>query len=126
MKGPKIGSLTIVNANDSDWTKHNYVLSFGAYGELRLLVWANSLEDALDEAIDWLVDNAPGHIVDDQVNEAYEAAIAEGKSEDEAHEEAEVDTTSGGNCGNHILSHEWAIVAEDPSSDELLGIAARR
>lgn len=114
-----------VNATDADWTRHRYILWFGAYGTTRLMVWANSLDDALDGAIDWLVDNAPGHIVDDQVNEAYEEAIGAGKSEDEAREEAESDTTIGGNAGNHILSHEWGIVKEDPSRADLLELEGR-
>lgn len=111
--------LHIVNPSDKGWTSHRYILSFGAYGDTHLLVWANHLQDALDEAIDWLVDNAPGHIVDDQVNEAYAEAIAEGKSEDEAYEIAEEDTTSGGNCGNHILSYEWSMI-EDPDRETVI------
>lgn len=114
-----------VNPNDKNWTRHRFILWFGAYGSTRLMVWANHLEDALDEAIDWLVENAPGHIVDDQVNEAYNAALAEGKSEEEAIEEAEADTTTGGNAGNHILSYEWGIVAEDPSRADVLEIQRR-
>lgn len=111
--------LHIVNATDSKWTSHRYILSFGAYGSTNLLIWANGLESALDEAIDWLVKNAPGHIVDDQVTEAYNEAIAEGKSEDEAWAYSEEDTTCGGNCGNHILSYEWSMI-EDPDRATIL------
>ncbi len=60
-----------VNPGDRDWTCHVYVLYFGAYGWTQLRVWANHLEDALDECIDWIVDNAPGLLADDQVAEEY-------------------------------------------------------
>ncbi len=107
-------ALVSVNPTDSHWTRHRYILAFGAYGWTKLLVWANSLDDALNEAIDWLVDNAPGHIVDDQVQEAYDEAIAAGMSDDKAAEVSTADCTSGGNCGNYILSYEWCVVSEDP------------
>ena len=54
--------ITYVNPHDSDWTKNQYVLCFGAYGATYLLVNANSLDSALDEAIDWLVEHEHGII----------------------------------------------------------------
>lgn len=114
-----------INANDRSWTHHRYILWFGAYGTTRLMVWANSLDDALNECIDWIVDNAPGLLCDEQVEEEYKAALAEGLSEEEAMERAELDTTCGGNCGNHILSYEWGIVAEDPTRAEILALQGR-
>jgi len=117
-------SFHAINSNDRDWTNHRFVLYFGAYGDTKLLVWANNLEDALDECIDWIVDNKPVLLCDEQVKEEYDRAIAEGKSEDEACEIAECDTTSGGNCGNRILSWEWGILAEDPDRATLKEIVA--
>jgi hypothetical protein len=111
--------LHIVNPTDRDWTHHRYILAFGAYGWTRLMVWANSLDAALDEAIDWIANNAPGLLADEQVNEAYREAIAEGKTEEEAQEEAEIDTTCGGNSGHYLLSWEWTVIAEDPSRAEV-------
>ena len=115
----RIGRIHVVNANDRSWTRNSYLLAFGAYGNTLLLAYANSLDVALDECIDWLVENEPGHIIDDQVNEEYQAAIAEGLDEEEAMERAEEDTTSGGNAGNHINSSEWTIVAENPTPEQL-------
>jgi hypothetical protein len=115
----------VVAVNTRDDGSQRFILWFGAYGTTYLMVWANHLEDALDECIDWLADNAPGHLVDDQVNEDYAAAIAAGKSEEEAIEEAESDTTSGGNAGHYILSHEWGIVRENPSRADVLEIEGR-
>lgn len=116
--------IVIVNPEDQGWTGHRYVLGFGAYGWTRLLVYASSLDDALDHAIDWLVVHAPGHIVDDQIAEDYAAAIAEGLDIDAAMERAEVDTTCGGNAGNAIASAEWFIIAEDPTRAQLAALVA--
>lgn len=121
----RIGKIIDINRGDHSFTDHRFVLAFGAYGDTLLLVHADHLEDALDEAIDWLVDNAPGHIIDDQVEEAYREAIAEGKSDEEAMEISEQDTTSGGNAGNHISSSEWSIVIEDPTREQLEEIGRR-
>ena len=111
-----------VNSSDRHFVRHRYVLWFGTTGTQYLLVWANNLEGAIDEAVDWLVDNSPGHIVDDLVAEEYRRAIAEGKDEETAMDEAESDCTIAGNRGNYILSYEWGIQFEDPSRADLLGI----
>ena len=119
-------TLNIVNPSDRDWTRHRYILAFGAIGTTHCLVYANSLEDALDEAIDWLVDNAPGHIADDLVAETYKSAIADGMTEEVATECAYRDVTVGGNCGNSIISWEWFIISEDPSREEILAYTERK
>lgn len=121
----KSGKLNLANPGDRDWTRHRYVLCFGAYGWTLVVVWANSLEGALDGAIDWIVDFAPGLLCDDEVAEAYQEAIASGMTEEAAWEEAEQDTTCGGNCGNRILSYQWGIVAEDPDRETLIAIRDR-
>ncbi len=117
--------IAVANGSDRDFFKgNNFVFSFGAYGSTRVRVYEKSLESALDEAIDWLADNAKGHIVDDQVTEAYNEAIAAGKSESAAIEEAESDTTIGGNNGHHILSYEWSVT-ENPSRADILDMEER-
>jgi len=109
--------LTMINRPDkcvhTRWATRAFILCFGAYGETRLLVYARHLEDALDECVDWIAENAPGLLMNDQVAEAYHEAIAEGKSEEEAIEEAECDMTIAGNAGDYIASWEWGIVGED-------------
>ena len=45
--------------------------------------FAEFLVQAFDEAVDWLVDNAPGLLADEEFGEAYNEAIVEGKSEDQ-------------------------------------------
>jgi hypothetical protein len=113
--------LKIANFDDRHWVRdrNRYILQFGAYGSVRLMVFANHLEEALDIAIDWLAENAPGLIANDQRDEAFAEAISEGKTEEEAWIYAEEDLTIGGNCGDCIISHEWAIVAENPTREQI-------
>lgn len=117
--------ITPINSSDSDWTTERYILSFGAYGDVHLMVWADSLEGALDECIDWLAANTSGLLCTDEVNEEYDRLIALGQSIEEAHEGAEMDTTCGGNAGNYIHSWEWALHAENPTRAEMLEMQAR-
>ncbi len=117
--------IVAVNSSDKDWTKHRFVLAFGAYGDTMLLAWANSLDDALDEAVDWIEDHAPGLLADEAVADEYKRLKAEGKSDEEAMEEAEVDTTRAGNHGHYLHSWEWALVAEDPTREQMLELERR-
>lgn len=102
-----------------------FVLAFGAYGRTVCLVWADHLEDALDECIDWAKDNAPGLFCDDSVNEEYNRAIAEGKSEDEAYEKSTVDTICAGkrHC-RYMLAGDVHLVCENPDRQTLKEIVA--
>jgi len=129
--------IIYVNENDQNVWRHNFILWFGAYRDTLLRVWANALDDALDEAIDWIRDNEPDMLSTDFVNEEFarlklerEAEIGRELSwEDDADnqeltdlmEEAEQDTTQGGNYGDYI--GEWGIAAEDPSDTDVLRIA---
>lgn len=114
-----------VNGSDRGWTKHNYVLAFGAYGDTVLRVWANGLENAFDIAFDWLADNKPGKFFDEAVTEEYERAISEGLSEEEAIERAELDMTRAGDAGHYLPSWECQIVAENPTREEVLRLQGR-
>lgn len=103
---------------------NRYVIAFGAYGWTVCLVWADHLEDALDECFDWAEDNAPGLFCDDSVNEEYNRAIAEGKSEDEAYEKSTVDTICAGNYGHYMPAWEVHLVCENPDRKTLKEIVA--
>lgn len=110
----------VVNSTDKDWTSQRFVLWFGAYGTTRLLVWGNSLEDALDACVDWLEDNAPGLLVShEELEELYKEARAEGLDEDRAWERATVDLTCAGNHSRHIPSWEWGILFDNPTREQL-------
>lgn len=112
-------NVILVNPSDRGWTRHRYVLWFGDCGTTYLMIWANSLDDALDESVDWIAEHAPGYLADESVHEEYNRLIAEGKSEDEAREEAEMDTVTGGNAGNYLNSWEWGLALENPTRQEL-------
>jgi hypothetical protein len=129
-KGPVIGepgstsSITIVNPSDRDWTRNAFVLAFGAYGWTRLLCYAQGIEDALDVAGEWIAEHAPGLLCNEQVQEEYDRAIAEGLSEEDAQERAEEDCTPiGDGSVGWVLSWEWSIVCENPSRAELFALA---
>ena len=110
----EMNAIVPVNGSDREFTSSRFVLWFGACGSTRLMVWANHLDDAFDVAVDWIVEHAPGLLCDDQVAEEYDRGIAAGLSEEQAIEQAEVDTSCGGNAGNYVASWEWGILAEDP------------
>jgi len=118
--------VVIINPTDRSWTRHKFVLHLGTYGTTTLIAYADHLQEALDHCIDWAVGNAPGLLCDEEVNEAYQEALADGASLSDAYDVAAVDTTCGGNCGNHILSYEWGLTAEDPTRDEMMAIIGDR
>ncbi len=89
------------------------------------MVWANHLEDAIDEAIDWVADHAPGNLMDEQVHEAYQRAISQGLSEEQALQVAEEDVFSGGNSGHYVASDELNVVAENPTRECVLRLQGR-
>lgn len=107
-------ACVLVNPHDRDWTSQRFVLWFGQCGPTYLMVWGNSLEACLHEAIDWLADHAPGLLADEQVREEYDRQIAYGMCESRAMEFAEVDTTCGGNAGNYVMSDDWGIALDNP------------
>lgn len=128
--------IAIVNPTAESWTDHRFVLHFAHH---YLMVWANSLEAACEEAVDWLADYAPSVFCDDYVFEEFARLMKESdkelgplflrvESEDDrqareqkAQEEAETDVTCWGHNGIHFMnSAEWGIVFENPSRDELL------
>lgn len=53
--------IHLVNPDERNFTKNNFILAFGAYGWTVLRVWANCLDDALEIAAEWLSDHAIDH-----------------------------------------------------------------
>ena len=115
-------NIKIVNFEDRHWTRDRFILQFGPYGDTRLMIFANNLQEAIDVAIDWIGENEPGLLANDQRDEAFLEARSEGMTEDEAWDCAGEDLTIGGNCGDCILSHEWAIIAENPTREQINGL----
>lgn len=119
-----MNKLVIVNPNERHFTRSRFVLAFGAYGAFYCLVWANHVEDALDEAVDYLADHAPGLLADEAVRSEYDRLVGEGLASDEAMARSEVDTTCAGNSGHYLNSWEWGIALENPSRAQLKELVA--
>lgn len=116
-------AVELVNPNDKSWTRHRYVLWFDCHAPLYLMVWANDEGSALDEAADYLEDRAPGMFVDEDVDEDYREALAEGCTEDEASERSEADVVRAGNHARCIRAEDCGIALADPTRAALLSFA---
>lgn len=139
--------LTIVNPSERTWTRHRYVLWFGACAPTYLMVYADGPDDALEKCADWLADNEPGLIMleghgndarDPELDELLEEACREqglewpipddawGTSDMEPYWDAEqtayADLTHTER--GYLTSYEWGIELEDPSRDEIKGFIA--
>ena len=56
--------VPIANPDEFEDDKKLYLFTFGAYGSTKVYVWADHDEDAFEIAVEWLDDNAPGHLTD--------------------------------------------------------------
>ena len=124
------------------YPRHRYVLWFGAgYGPAtNILVYADSLENALEGAAQEIAERWPGLFTEPDYQDTFEDLIGEGelpsdfvfdpsglygRIDEETygkirdHAEADLTYTESG----WIASWEWGIVAEDPSREQLLAIA---
>ena len=93
-----------------------FLFSFGAYGSTMCLVHApaDHVNDALEDAAEWLKEAAPGMFCDDQIYEAYREALngrEPGECSDEecdaAREYAEQDCTY--TESGWLPSYEWHV-----------------
>ncbi len=130
------------SAFDCDY-HHLWRFAFGAYGSTVVYVWTfrNSVEDAFETAVEWLDENAPGHLVnltqDDYKQAAEELGIAwpesgdvnslEGDEFERVVTHAEADLTLIGhttlNNGQYVLSYEWTVDEVEKRSDEWTEVA---
>jgi hypothetical protein len=116
-----------------------WLLHFGAYGETALYVWSDGCESAFEVAVEWLDDNAPGHLVKFEESD-YRAAAAElglswepdeqaNAETDRIIEHAEVDHTVIGHTtlehGTHVASWEWTLREVEHDSEEWQSVVAR-
>jgi hypothetical protein len=118
-----MANIPIVNPGDAEWKDTLFELQFGAYGSTRLYVWADHLEDAFEEAVEWLDENAPGHLINLTTADLKEAAKDEGitwqshwpdwgdPDFEKVIERAEADLTLIGHTtlkhGQYVASWEW-------------------
>jgi hypothetical protein len=109
------GNLVILH-DTAHYATKRWILSFGWGGALtHVLVWADSLDSAIETAVDdYIADNAPGVLADDdEVTAAYAQAIEDGESEESARETAESDLYPL-DQGLWLHNAAWYIGAEDP------------
>ena len=102
--------------NDPGWA-HNVLVhggtlwdfQFGTPGPTHVLIWDpynQGLEASLEEAAEWLEEHEPGLLVsNEELQELFDEAKAEGLDEDEAMEQATADLTY--TEAGHLTSYEW-------------------
>ena len=117
----KKSAIHVANSSAKSWTKHRYLVSF-AYGNTHVLAYADGADDASEIAINYVAERWPGLLADEEVAGAYKEARAEGLSEEDAQEQAEMDTVCAGSDGIHFV-HAWEMdILEDPSREYLLSL----
>lgn len=84
-----------------------------------ILAYGNSLESALSEAIEWVAQHDPALLCTDVVQEQFDELIEAGADENDAWEEATIDTTCNDDGNHYISSDDWSIVLEEPSTVQL-------
>jgi len=143
--------IPIANETERSWQTGLFLFSFGAYGDTHVLVWAqpDDVDTALETAIEWLDENAPGLGVSHEELQAYaedaareagyasisslEAAIDDGSADpaemDHVLQDAETDLYVVGHTTlKHIAalrSWEWYVSDVDCDSDEYREAHAR-
>jgi len=56
--------VPVANPDEFEDDKKLYLFTFGAYGWTKVYVWADHDENAFEIAVEWIDDNAPGHLTD--------------------------------------------------------------
>lgn len=139
--------VTMINAGDKSYHTHKrtkfgfssrsnvkaFVLWFGAYGDTRLHVYSGSLDDALEECAAWLLEHAPGHLMQTD-NETYQDLmadackdaglawpVADGVTDMEPYWKAEESATADMTHteSGYLTSYEWGIALENPTTEDL-------
>jgi hypothetical protein len=118
----QVSETVIPAANDSDDGSTHFRFTFGAYGWTKVDVFANSVDDAFEIAVEWLDDNAPGHLVNIGETELAAAAVEldmpwpvdpESATFEKVLAHAEADLTCIGHTtlthGQYVISHEWTV-----------------
>lgn len=124
-----MNKLVILN-RPSDCGKNatKLVLWQGYCSSVDHYVYYGSLEDALDEMVDYISAHCPRDLCNDTVQEDYDRRQADHpeESEEDSMSYATVDVTCAGNCGDYILSAEWGIAAENPTRGDMKRLAEGR
>ena len=125
----------IANSGDVDSWDGLWLFQFGAYGSTNVYVWADGLESAFEEAVEWLDDNAPGLLTTVGDEDYRNAAEELGKEwdpsdpDEEVMQAAEADMTMIGHTtlqnGNAVPSWEWHVAEVVKGSSEWKEVADR-
>lgn len=107
-------SLIKLNTEDSKYTRQRYIIQVGTNKPTNILVWANSLDTALDLCADWAVTNAPELLADVYVEAEYNRLLGTGMSDEEAREESVGPTLRIGNVGNYIYADDIDVLSINP------------
>ena len=99
-----------------DATLPRFLIQLGAYGHTRLLIGAYHEDEALELAAEWCEEHAPGHLYNEEVEEAYREGIAEGLSEEEAQTRAEIDMIPR-DCGRYLSAADVYIIMNPTAAD---------
>jgi CO/xanthine dehydrogenase Mo-binding subunit len=116
----------LVDDSGASWVNSCFVLWFGAYGDTHVLTWAESIEDALEQASSELPKDMFTALTD-SYTEALAELVAEGADPEDdetiqaAQEAAEVDMTY--TESGYLASWEWGITFENPTLDQIKSLA---
>ena len=107
----RIGNeINVANASEKRWSRNRFLLIFGQMGSTYLLVYSDSLEDAIEVAGDWLLEEKLfGHITPHSAPKEDLCCDCENPFDCESH----LYTEAG-----WISNDEW-FVNENPSNDQL-------
>jgi len=91
-----------------------WLFHFGAYADVRAAVWHRCLDDALEEAAEWLAETHPGLLTEPDYADARRELGPEA-SEDALQEAAEADLTY--TESGWLVGYEWWVDAADPADE---------
>jgi 5'-deoxynucleotidase YfbR-like HD superfamily hydrolase len=109
--------LIVVRSSSANTCR--FVFWFGVSSPTYILAYGRGIEDALDEAIEWVGNNKPGLLCDKEVADLFKEYIAEGETEEDAQNMSEADTYHCGDNNHYVNSDEWRIIFENPQRAEL-------
>lgn len=137
-----MSKINVANPLARDMTRgtygrwQTYLFSFGAYGDTHVLTYGSGMDSALEEAAEWLADNAPGHLMahdSEELSDLFTEAVQEfeeehGREPDdeercECFDKATTDLTY--TEAGYLTSYEWTV-RENPSKADLIRLAKGR
>lgn len=133
--------VPIANPDEFEDDKRLYLFTFGAYSWTKVYVWADHDEEAFEIAVEWIDDNAPGHLTDvteddlkrsaEDLGVAWQPTWPDWDDPAFAHvvQAAEADLTQVAHTtlkhGQYLHSWEWTFdEVTDPAEYERVALAS--